>query len=321
MVDLGLVVIGRNEGARLVRCLDALRGIACPVVYVDSCSSDDSVAAATVRGIPVHVLDPAQPLNAARARNEGLARLLELHPDLRYVQFVDGDSSLSPDWLPTARAALEADPHLGIVAGALAERQAARSVYHLLAALEWRRPTGPIDATGGIFMARVAALKAAGGFDGTVPAGEEADLCQRVRACGYRIEQLEAAMGTHDMGDLGARGWWLRNVRTGHAYAQGAIGGRYRRELRSALAWGLVLPAVALALAWPTGGYSAALLALYPVQGTRIAVRVHARGWSGRESFWYGMFTVLAKAPEALGALRLACERLQGRAPTLVRYR
>lgn len=320
---LGIVAIGRNEGERLVRCLDALRGCGVPVVYVDSRSTDDSTAVAAARGIPVYVLDASRPMNAARARNEGLAWLLARHPGLRLVQFVDGDTALAPGWLDAACGALEADPQLGVVAGALAERQAARSVYHLLAALEWRKPAGPALATGGIFLARVEAFRAAGGFDGKVPAGEEADLCQRIRDRGYGIQQLAAPMGTHDMGELGARAWWLRNLRTGHGYAQGYAGGRYRRELRSALAWGLALPllALALALAPAARGAGLALLALYPLQAARVAWGVRARGWTAREAAWYGLFTVLAKAPEAAGALRYARERLGGRAPALVRYR
>ena len=230
LIDLGIVIIGRNEGERLARSLEAVRSAGCPMVYVDSRSSDGSVAVATELGIPVRVLDDGRPMNAARARNEGFAWLLEHHPGLRLVQFVDGDTALAPGWLETARSELHADSQLGVVAGHLAERQAGRSVFHLLAALEWRRTPGPVEATGGIFMARAAAFSEAGGFDGNVPAGEEADLCMRIRGRGFGVQHLAVQMGTHDMGDLGFRSWWLRNVRTGHAYAQGARSARYRRE-------------------------------------------------------------------------------------------
>ena len=43
--DLGAVVIGRNEGARLERCLDSLQGTVACIVYADSGSEDGSVAA------------------------------------------------------------------------------------------------------------------------------------------------------------------------------------------------------------------------------------------------------------------------------------
>lgn len=203
MTGLGIVVIGRNEGERLTRCLEAVRLAGCPIVYVDSASTDGSVAAAGARGIPVHVLDPDRPMNAARARNEGLAWLLERQPGLRLVQFVDGDTTLDPDWLAIAAGAFSSNASLGIAAGHLGERRASLSVLHLLVALEWRRDPGETAATGGIFMARVEALAAAGGFDARIPAGEEADLCMRVHARGFTVVHLDAAMGTHDMGISG----------------------------------------------------------------------------------------------------------------------
>jgi glycosyltransferase involved in cell wall biosynthesis len=304
MSDLGIVVIGRNEGDRLVRSLDSVRNAGCPVIYVDSNSSDESVATAGQRDIPVHVLDATRPMNAARARNEGFAWLLKCNPGLRFVQFVDGDTELASNWLVEARGALAMDARLGVVAGHLGERQVSKSVYHLLAALEWRKAPGAADATGGIFMARTAAFAAAGGFDGNVPAGEEADLCMRVRARGFTVAQIDAYMGTHDMGDIGLRTWWLRNLRTGHGYAQGTGAGRYQREARSALAWGIALPVLALACAWPSHGWSMLLLLAFPMQMVRVYLAARGRRWTRWESSCYGFFTVLAKAPEALGVVR-----------------
>ena len=95
---LGVVVIGRNEGDRLVRCLDSLpAGVAC--VYVDSASSDDSVAMTRARGVHAIELTAPPRLSAARARNAGLAYLVEQNPALEYVQMVDGDCEVQPGWL------------------------------------------------------------------------------------------------------------------------------------------------------------------------------------------------------------------------------
>ena len=49
--QLGFVVIGRNEGPRLGRCLALLPGRGQHLVYVDSGSKDDSVAIARKFGI------------------------------------------------------------------------------------------------------------------------------------------------------------------------------------------------------------------------------------------------------------------------------
>jgi hypothetical protein len=40
--DIGIVVIGRNEGDRLTRCLQSLQMENLPVIYVDSGSTDGS---------------------------------------------------------------------------------------------------------------------------------------------------------------------------------------------------------------------------------------------------------------------------------------
>ena len=53
MTRLAAVVIGRNEGDRLLRCLDTLKGRAAPVVYVDSGSTDGSPDAARARGADI----------------------------------------------------------------------------------------------------------------------------------------------------------------------------------------------------------------------------------------------------------------------------
>jgi len=48
------VVIGRNEGERLVACLASLGGEIRRAVYVDSGSTDGSVAAARAAGVPMY---------------------------------------------------------------------------------------------------------------------------------------------------------------------------------------------------------------------------------------------------------------------------
>ena len=56
--DLGIVVIGRNEGQRLINCLKSVKSQAdTPIVYVDSGSTDGSVAAAQKLGVTVVNLD------------------------------------------------------------------------------------------------------------------------------------------------------------------------------------------------------------------------------------------------------------------------
>ena len=86
--EVAAVVIGRNEGARLVASLASLGGVG-RVVYVDSGSTDNSLQAARVHGAQVVALDMSRPFTAARARNAGTAALDDPAP--AFVQFLDGD--------------------------------------------------------------------------------------------------------------------------------------------------------------------------------------------------------------------------------------
>src|ERR1700733_4839933 len=104
--DVGVVVIGRNEGERLVNCLNSVKASASRVIYVDSGSVDGSVEFAARIGAYAVRLDPSLPFTAARARNEGFLALKSLYPDVRFVQFIDGDCILVSGWLEAARAFL-----------------------------------------------------------------------------------------------------------------------------------------------------------------------------------------------------------------------
>src|SRR6516165_251757 len=106
MSELGVIAIGRNEGERLRRCLQSVMGRGFSIVYVDSGSIDGSVELARSLGASVVELDLSRPFTAARARNEGFERLCQMNPQVRFVQFVDGDCEVVEGWLETARGVL-----------------------------------------------------------------------------------------------------------------------------------------------------------------------------------------------------------------------
>ena len=137
---IGVVVIGRNEGQRLERCLRSLAQGADKVMYVDSGSTDGSLQLAANLGVEVLALDMSTPFTAARARNEGFAALQQLLPQMQLVQFVDGDCEVDASWLATAQAFLEQHPAVAVVCGRRRERFPQRSVYNLLCDLEWDTP-------------------------------------------------------------------------------------------------------------------------------------------------------------------------------------
>src|SRR5688572_6905256 len=184
---VGVVIIGRNEGERLRRCLHSVLRDGRRVVYVDSGSEDGSPSYARTVGAEVVELDMFRPFTAARARNAGLGRLLESEPDTDFVQFVDGDCEIVGGWLDLAARRLAADTDTAAVCGRLRERYPERSIYNRLCDLEWNTPVGERESCGGIAMYRVADVAAAGGFDPTIAAGEEPELCMRLRRLGKRI--------------------------------------------------------------------------------------------------------------------------------------
>ena len=269
------VVIGRNEGARLLACLAALEGRVRRLVYVDSGSTDGSVAAATAAGAEVVALDMAQPFTAARARNAGLSHLASDPPD--FVQMVDGDCALQPGWISAALAAFAAHPAAVVVCGRRRERFAQASVYNALADREWDTPIGPARACGGDALMRYAAVQAVGGYDPGLIAGEEPDLCLRLRAKGGEVWRVDAEMTLHDAAMTRFSQWWRRAVRAGHAFAEGCARHGFDHwglETRRALIWGAGLPmAIVLLGLWHPAGWLLALA--YPAQVIRLARRMH----------------------------------------------
>jgi GT2 family glycosyltransferase len=325
--NLGVVVIGRNEGERLRRCLVSLRGRASLLVYVDSGSTDGSVALAKEMGAQVIELDTSIPFTAARARNTGLLKLRELGPGLAWVQFVDGDCEVMPGWLESAVARIADEPTLAVVCGRLRERHPDASIYNRLCDMEWNTPVGYADASGGNAMMRIQAVLDVGGFNPALIAGEEPDLCLRLRQRGFRILRMADEMMLHDACMTRFGQWTRRTLRSGHAYAEGYTrhrkepGRYYGKQVRSDLAWGVLLPLLALAPAWPTSGLSLLLLAGYPVLAWRVARYMRRRGFPARDARLYAFFCVLGKFPSAYGQLRYGWRRLLGRRSTLIEYR
>jgi glycosyltransferase involved in cell wall biosynthesis len=169
---VGLVVIGRNEGERLARCLKSVRAVA-NRVYVDSGSTDGSLALARHEGVALVELAVPPQFTAARARNSGLGRLLADDPDLEFVQMVDGDCEVQPGWIAAALAALRAEPDLALVFGRRRERYPERSIYNALCDDEWNAPVGESPGCGGDALFRVAALRQVDFYNPAMIAGED----------------------------------------------------------------------------------------------------------------------------------------------------
>jgi GT2 family glycosyltransferase len=317
MNRIAAVVIGRNEGERLVSCLRSLVGRVDHIVYVDSGSTDGSIDVAIGLKAEVIELDTSVPFTAARARNAGFSRVSG-DGAFRYVQFVDGDCEIVDNWIETAAGFLDSAAEVAVVAGRLRERYPQSSVYHRLADAEWRGPEGPTEAVGGIMMARVPPLAEAGGFNPDLIAGEEPELCLRLRRAGWKIWRLADDMALHDIAMTRFSQWWTRSKRAGHTYAEGAAlygrgPERYNvdRERRS-LIWGAGVPAAALLGALVTP-WALLILLAWPAQ----VVRLRLRG----EPWERAVFLTLGKVAEAQGAIGYRLAQWRGRRVRLIEYK
>jgi glycosyltransferase involved in cell wall biosynthesis len=323
---IGFVVIGRNEGERLIACLDSIRAEnpTSPVVYVDSGSTDQSCSEAEKRHAKVLHLDLSKPFTAARARNDGWRMLKSSEPEVEFVQFVDGDCILDPNWIATAYKYLIENPEFAIVAGRRKELYPEASVYNMLCDIEWNTPVGEAKAVGGDALVRLNAIDQINGYNDSVIAGEEPEMCVRLRRNNWKIFRHEALMTLHDANMHKFSQWWKRTRRCGFAYALGAsIHGKapehhWVSETRRAVLWGIIIPVAALLSA--TAFAEALLLLLLPMVYGLQFLRLHIKNQSRYGSSW-SFFTLIGKIPEALGICEFWYKRAFNKQFKIIEYK
>jgi len=330
MVGKGLhiaaVVIGRNEGQRLITCLDSLINCVEHIVYVDSGSSDNSLQEASARGVECIALDLGIPFTAARARNEGAAFLIKKHPDLKYIQFVDGDCEVQPIWIEQAHKFLDSNSKYAVVCGRRRERFPENSIYNELCDIEWNTPVGDAMACGGDALIRVNAFNKVGGYRDDMIAGEEPEMCYRLRGQGWKIFRLDEEMTLHDAAISKFSQWWNRAKRAGYAYAEGAyLHGRSAekynvKQVLSILFWAAFLPLM-IVFSSVFNTVLLALFVIYPLQVFRLSFKDRLTIRSFGESFYYALSNVVGKFPQFVGMMKFAVNKWQGRRGTLIEYK
>ncbi|MDM9627919.1 glycosyltransferase family A protein [Rhizobium sp. S152] len=323
--EVGVVVIGRNEGQRLVDCLQSLRPFIHRTVYVDSGSTDDSVAMAARAGAKVVALDMSIPFTAARARNEGVAAAIEAWPDICFVQFVDGDCLVDENWIVTGVAFLAANRNASVVSGHLRERFPERSVFNALNDNDWQGGVaGQTTICGGNSLMRVQPFQHCGGYRSSLIAGEEPELCVRLRQAGGTVWQLDADMVRHDSNMMHFGQWWRRCVRTGYAFAEvsyihrGSALSPWRRSIIRSIFWAFALPLLAISGALFVHPALALLFALYPFQLVRLALR---GGISKRLAWQSSIFDLIGKFAEFRGIVKFCVNHIRKRNQKLIEYK
>ena len=322
--NIAVVIIGRNEGQRLLHCFESLLSQTRKIVYVDSGSTDNSVNKAQQLGVEVVSLDMSLPFTAARARNLGFNQVLSTFPDVNYVQFVDGDCLVYQDWLSSALTFLEHHKNVAVVCGRRKEIFPENSIYNMLCDIEWNTPIGEAKACGGDALMRIDALKSVNGYREDLIAGEEPELCVRLRKAGWRIWRLDADMTQHDANIRHFKQWWKRTVRAGYAFAQGSsIHGaapelHWVAESRRAMLWAAIIPMLIIICFFINPILGLVLLLVYPMQILRMTFK---SSFPLKKAFLYSLFLVLGKFPEQVGQFKFIWNKLRNKTSKIIEYK
>mgnify|MGYP002151886423 CR=1 FL=1 len=320
---IGTVVIGRNEGQRLVTCLKALINSLDHIVYVDSGSSDSSLHEAEALGVAAISLDMSIAFTAARARNEGAQYLLSHFGELEYIQFIDGDCEMQPEWIDTAAHFLDEHTDYAVACGRRRERFPEQSIYNQLCDIEWNTPVGDALACGGDALIRVEAYKQVNGYRDDLIAGEEPEMCFRLREKNWKIHRLDEEMTLHDAAMTEFTQWWNRTVRTGYAFALGSsIHGQsderyWVKERQRIVVWGIFIP-VSIVLLMLYSPVFLGLWLVYLVQVVRVSLSRPDLGWI---KFSWAAGVVFGKLAEACGLLRFWSDRLRNKKNKIIEYK
>jgi glycosyltransferase involved in cell wall biosynthesis len=193
--------------------------------------------------------------------------------------------------------------------------------------MEWNTPIGEALACGGDALMRVDRFLEVGGYRESLIAGEEPELCLRLRKAGSTIRRIDVDMTWHDAAMTSFGQWWKRTLRAGHAFAECSWLHRsgperlWTRESRSIWFWGLVLPAILVATSLTISPLCLFALLAYGVLGWRVYRSRRSLGDSPSQARLYAFFCVLAKFPQVLGQIRFHTNRLFSRRSALIEYK
>jgi cellulose synthase/poly-beta-1,6-N-acetylglucosamine synthase-like glycosyltransferase len=327
---LSVVVIGRNEGERLERCLKSVVamhpvGGAIELIYVDSASTDSSIERASALGAKVIRIAPLRP-TAAAGRNAGWKAA-----SAPVVLFLDGDTVLEPNFVSDSLHRFN-DPRIAVVWGHRREINPRASIFNRVFDLDWIYPIEFSEFCGGDALIRRSVLEEIGGYDERVIAAEDTEMCLRIRSLGYTLLHVDRAMVGHDLAMTQWSQYWRRSVRTGHGMAEIAARSRHtrfplwQRESRRNIVQGsgilmLMVAAPVLSIICrsviPAGVAVAIVLAL----AVRTAYRAKWKCPDLSTLLLYGVHSHLQHVPILCGQLKYKLDSWAGKTPALIEYK
>jgi len=327
---LSVVVIGRNEGERLSRCLESIshmRPLQGPieVIYVDSGSTDGSLERAVQFRAKVKRLESTDPC-AAAARNVGW-RVAKAP----IIFFLDGDTVLDSNFVADSIAELNA-PNVAVVFGNRREIKPKASIYNRVLDLDWNAPAGIVEFCGGDALMRREVLESVGGFDERLIAGEEPEMCRRIRALGFTILHVDRPMTGHDLAMTRFSQYWRRAFRTGYAYAE--VSARFRNTdlplwdrkarrniVHGAGLLGIIVGAPLCSIVFHSLIPIATAVAIIAVLAIRTAVRFRWKTADLVTLLLFGLHSHLVQIPLLFGQLKYQSDRFTGRTSKLIEYK
>ena len=326
---VSVVIIGRNEGQRLANCINSIKNTthqdALELIYVDSNSHDGSPELAESLGAKVLRVKPERPC-AAIGRNAGWR--VAAAP---YILFLDGDTVLHPDFLQHALEAM-ADETVAVVWGHRREMYPEHSLYNRVLDLDWIYPAGISEFCGGDALMRRSILEQVNGFSENLIAGEEPELCQRIRALNKVILHIDQPMTSHDLAITRFSAYWKRALRAGHAYAE--VSQRMkktefplwqdecrRNALRATVLIGLLFGTILFSI---ITGNVLAIISLLFAYGLLIVRSAYKSRWKDKQLatlLLYGIHSHFQQIPIACGQLSYWYHRFRNKQQGLIEYK
>ena len=203
---ISVIVIGKNEGSRLDACLSsiksALRLLKHEIIYVDSRSTDDSIARAKAHGARCFLLSDER-------TTAGLGRFVGTkEASGEYLLFLDGDMELMPGFCENAMMTLAARDAQGVCG-------IREDVYMKNGKIAGRNENyfgctheRVCPEFGGAVFLKADALQMAGGWSPDTIACEEAELHARLRAKGCQVIEIPVPMIRHTDAVRDDRSMW-----------------------------------------------------------------------------------------------------------------
>ena len=327
---LSVVAIGRNEGVRLGRCLQSIYRMrplqgSVEVIYVDSGSTDGSLERAAQFKVKVKRLESANPC-AAAARNAGW-RVAQAP----IIFFLDGDTVLERNFIADSIAELN-DPSVAVVFGNRRETNPKASIYNRVLDLDWNAPAGTVEFCGGDALIRREVLERVDGFDERLIAGEEPEMCQRIRALGFTILHVDRPMTGHDLAMTRFSQYWRRAVRSGYAYAE--VSTRFRKTnlplwdkkarrnlVHGAGMLGIIAGAFLGSIAFHSLIPIAASVMIIAVLAIRTVIRFRWKTSDLLTLLLFGLHSHLVQIPLLFGQLKYQRDRFTGKTAELIEYK